>query len=120
MSALENWLHYKIYDERPKRKMRVRHHPRNGPPRSFKYRQWIRSLPSCISGRMGCEAAHTGTDGGMRQKASDYSCVPLTPAEHREYHQIGKQAFEAKYTVSFESQVWALNLTWKRYAGLVK
>lgn len=56
----------------------------------------------------------------MRQKASDYSCVPLTPAEHREYHQHGKQAFELKYSVSFEAEVKKLNSVWFQYSGLVK
>ena len=35
----------------------------NGPPRDYRYRAWIRSLPSPVSGQSGCEAAHTGTDG---------------------------------------------------------
>lgn len=120
MSALENWLHYKVFDEPAKRKIRKRHFPRKGPARNMRYRAWIGSLPSCVSGLMGCEPAHTGEDGGMRQKASDYSCVPLTPDEHREYHQIGKEEFAAKYGVSFEATVRTLNLAWKKYAGLVK
>jgi hypothetical protein len=37
----------------------------------------------------------------MSQKASDYSCVPLTMAEHREHHQIGKREFERRHGIHF-------------------
>lgn len=49
----------------------------------------------------------------MRQKASDYSCIPLTAAEHREYHQIGKRAFEAKYGLDCAALVAELNRVWR-------
>lgn len=120
--TLESWLHTQVWDTPPPRKKRSgkkRHH-RRGPARNWKYKAWIRGLPSCVSGQTGCEAAHTGTDGGMRQKPSDYSCVPLTPEEHREYHQHGKQAFEQKYSISFEMEVKKLNSVWFQYSGLVK
>ena len=46
-----------------------------------------------VEGRI--EAAHTGSDGGMSQKASDYSCVPLCADCHTQapaaYHRIGKR-----------------------------
>jgi hypothetical protein len=48
----------------------------------------------------------------MRQKSSDYSCVPLTREEHQEYHQIGKAAFERKYRVNFARLVKRLNRAW--------
>lgn len=86
---------------------------RKGPPRDARYRAWIRTLPSAVSGKMGCEACHTGSDGGMSQKASDYSCVPLTPAEHREYHRIGKRTFEHCYRIHFASLVRRLNRIWR-------
>jgi hypothetical protein len=53
-TALERYLLYKVFDIRtrkPKRKAR------RGPARDAKYRAWIRTLPSVVSGRMGCEAA---------------------------------------------------------------
>lgn len=34
-------------------------------------------------------------------KASDDSCIPLIPSEHREYHQIGKSAFALKYGLDY-------------------
>jgi len=66
------------------------------------------------------EAAHTGSDGGMSMKSSGYSCVPLTIEEHREYHQIGRDAMEAKYGVSFADTVKRLNSVWFRFAREVK
>ena len=50
----------------------------------------------------------------MRQKSSDYSCIPLTPEEHREYHQIGKKAFCEKYGLNIEALVKRLNDLWWR------
>jgi hypothetical protein len=49
-----------------------------------------------IEGRS--EAAHTGGDGGMSMKASDYSAVHLCSDRPRQapdaYHAVGKRAFE--------------------------
>ena len=60
---------------------------------------WIRTLPCIACGVEGrSEAAHTGTDGGMSMKASDYSCVPLCSDCHTQapgaYHRVGKRVFE--------------------------
>ena len=114
MTRLEGFLRYAVHGDtsRPKRKPRRRR--RNGPARDYRYRAWIRTLPSAISGLLGCEAAHTGTDGGMRQKSSDYTCIPLTPQEHREYHTIGKKDFELKYGISCEVICRRLYDLWKR------
>jgi hypothetical protein len=89
---------------------------RKGPPRDPAYLAWIREM-ACI----GCgiegrsEAAHTGTDGGMGQKASDYSCVPLCSNCHTQaaeaYHRIGKRAFEALHG-SLAPVVARLNAEW--------
>jgi hypothetical protein len=72
--------------------------PRKGPARDEGYKGWVRTLACCacaVEGRS--EAAHTGTDGGMSMKASDYSCVPLCADCHTRgpgaYHRIGKRAF---------------------------
>jgi Protein of unknown function (DUF968) len=116
--SFELWLYKEVHGRSPKRMQRSKR--RETPWRNARYRAWIRTLPSCISGRIGCEAAHTGTDGGMRQKASDFTCVPLTPEEHREYHSIGRRAMEKKYGVSFASISRKLFGVWKEYGGLVK
>src|ERR1035438_9919881 len=51
------------------------------------------------------EAAHTGTDGAMSQKASDYSCDSLCSDCHTRasgaYHRIGKRAFEQRHGLCF-------------------
>lgn len=39
---------------------------------------------------------------------------------HREYHQIGKQAFERKHGVCFADEVYRLNQIWFQYSGMVK
>jgi hypothetical protein len=61
-------------------------------------------------------ACHTGEDGGMSMKASDYSCVPLTAEEHREYHRIGKRAFEKRYRISFARACKQLVTEWRKAA----
>jgi hypothetical protein len=93
---------------------------RTSVPRNSRYKAWIRTLPSAVSGYRGCEAAHTGSDGGAKLKASDYSCIPLTMREHAEYHQIGKQSFERKYGLSCEDVVRRLNEVWFRFSREVK
>jgi len=80
--------------------------PRRGPARDEGYKAWIRSLPCCVCHRGApSEAAHTGIDGGMSMKASDYSCVPLCTECHSRgllaYHRIGKRAFERVHGVRF-------------------
>jgi hypothetical protein len=84
------------------------------PARDWRYRAWIRSLPSAVSGRTPCDAAHTGRDGGMSVKPSDYSCIPLTREEHVEYHAIGRRAFEAKHALDIDALVHRLNADWWR------
>ena len=89
----------------------------NGPARSWRYRQWIRSLPcACCGVEPAGEAAHTGSDGGMSLRSSDYSCVPLCTECHTQselaYHRLGKQAFELRHNVSLAELVKRLNRIW--------
>lgn len=119
MRDLARWLRYAVHGE-TEHPRAARRRPRRGPARNAKYRAWIRSLPSAVSGEYGCEAAHTGTDGGMRQKASDYSCIPLTAEEHAEYHRIGREEFERGNHIDCRAIVAELNRLWFRYADLVK
>jgi hypothetical protein len=88
---------------------------RRGPPRDLRYRAWIRTLPCVACGsRWEIEAAHTGSDGGMAQKASDYSCVPLCRICHTSgrnaYHRVGKEEFERRSGIDFARLVRALNI----------
>ena len=88
------------------------------PARDEGYEAWIRTLPCCgcaVEGRS--EAAHTGTDGGMSMKASDYSCVPLCADCHTRapgaYHRIGKRAFETARGLRFSALVAQLRREWQ-------
>ena len=91
---------------------------RKGPPRDAAYLAWIREMPCIACGVEGrSEAAHTGTDGGMSQKASDYSCVPLCANCHTQapgaYHRAGKGAFERRCGLSLAGIVAQLNREWQ-------
>src|SRR5580658_8006319 len=92
--------------------------PRKGPARDEGYKDWIRTLACCACGVEGrSEAAHTGTDGGMSMKASDYSVVPLCGDCHTQapgaYHRVGKRAFEEKHRLCCEQIVALLNREWQ-------
>ena len=91
---------------------------RKGPLRDEAYKAWIREMPCIACGIEGrSEAAHTGTDGGMSMKASDYSVVPLCGDCHTQapgaYHRVGKRAFEEKHRLCCEQIVALLNREWQ-------
>ena len=93
--------------------------PRKGPARDEEYKDWIRTLACCACGvEARSEAAHTGTDGGMSMKASDYSCVPLCPDCHTRapgaYHRVGKREFERSNKLCFPDLVARLQREWRR------
>ncbi len=72
---LEAYLARLVHGRKPQRSCSSR--IPKGPPRDEAYK-WIRTLPCVGCGAAGrSEAAHTGEDGGMSMKPSDYSCVPL-------------------------------------------
>jgi hypothetical protein len=114
---LEAYLAWAVHGRKPPR--RATSSMRKGPPRDETYKTWIRSLPCAACGIEGrSEAAHTGSDGGMSMKASDYSCVPLCPECHTRgpmaYHRIGKRAFERVHGLRFPSIGTRLRREWKR------
>lgn len=112
-------LYFLVHGVRPKRRAPRRWSARK-PARSWKYRAWIRSLPSAVSGQLGCDAAHTGSDGGMGMKASDYSCIPLTRIEHLRYHALGRDQFCALHGLDIDALVRRLNHDWFAYSMRVK
>ena len=63
------------------------------PGMDSEYLRAIRKLPSCISGRMPCEAHHLRIKGerGVGLKATDQWAVPLTHHEHVICHSIGSK-----------------------------
>lgn len=112
--GLERYLAYMVHG-RTEHAKRPRRKTRRGPARNWKYRAWIRTLPSVVSGRMGCEACHT-VNNGMCSKGSCYSCVPLTRDEHQEYD-AGRENFERKYGVKMTDIVRGLNRAFFSHIG---
>ena len=112
---LESYLAWAVHGRRlPQRAMAS---TRKGPPRDEDYKAWIRTLPCVACGMEGrSEAAHTGADGGMSMKASDYSCVPLCADCHAgapgAYHRIGRREFERARGLCFADVVARLSEEW--------
>lgn len=108
---LEVWLAQEILGKKIPRKPPQRASVlSNKPPRDYKYRAWIRSLPSAVSGLDGCQACHTGPH-ALGQKASDYSCIPLTPEEHREFDRDPK-GFAAQHSLDVPELTARLTKIW--------
>ena len=115
MTRLGQMLRWMVFEERVRRPPRRRAYYR-GPSRDDDYKAFIRRQSCCACGRTPSEAAHTGRDGGMGQKASDYSCVPLCRSCHtaggKSYHRIGRKEFEILYQIDFEIIVEGLFTEW--------
>lgn len=115
MTRLEQLLRWKVFGERVRRCPRRRTAYR-GPARDDDYRTFIRRQPCCVCGRTPSEAAHTGLDGGMGQKSSDYSCVPLCRGCHTSggsaYHRVGRKEFQRLNGIDFEIVVEGLFTEW--------
>jgi len=85
-------------------------HPQ--PWRCYRYRQWIKSLPSAVSDAYGCDPCHTGPHPfGIR--ASDATCIPLTRTEHDEFD-ANPEAFCAKYGLDVKALTRRLQHAWFR------
>lgn len=68
------------------------------PERDRSYINWVKSLPSVVSGRPADDAHHIiGHGGGMGTKESDYFTFPLTRDEHTELHNMGWKSWENIY-----------------------
>ena len=126
MKALERYLSHVILNRPPRRTRTTR---KRGllalcldyvkfPDRDRAYKSWIRTLPCSIPDctRYKVEAAHTGSDGGAKLKASDRSCVPLCRIHHQEYHGLngGKLAVERRYLIDFRAIVARLNTAYEK------
>lgn len=112
---LRSYLAYAVHGRKPMHEAKTE--TRKGPPRDEAYKAWIRTLPCIGCGKEGAsEAAHTGDDGGMSMKASDYSCVPLCSDCHTlrpgAYHRSGKPAFERARGLCCAAIVARLNREW--------
>ena len=63
------------------------------PFRSKQYLEYIKSLPCCVTGELGCDSHHiVGTKkGGMGTKVGDNFAIPLTRAMHTQLHNDPKR-----------------------------
>lgn len=121
-------LYWMVHGRKPARQIRASAQRHRGPARSWKYKAWIRSLPCCCCGSTrDVEAAHTGDDGGMSQKSSDYSCVPcctdchtMAPDSHHRDRAAFEQRVESAQGCTVQDLVRRLNHDWFAYAALVK
>lgn len=105
MTRLAKMLRWMVFEERVRRSPNHRA-VRRGPARDDDYKAFIRRQPCCACGVTPAQAAHTGRDGGMSQKSSDYSCVPLCHGCHTTgasaYHRVGRQEFERLHRIDLE------------------
>ena len=115
------WIYFQVHGRMPARKSPRRQRGGKGPARNWRYRAWIRSLGCALCGSTWrVEAAHTGSDGGMKLKASDYSCIPLCWNCHQgaaySYHQ-SREAFTARLyrrlRIGVAELVQDLNREWR-------
>lgn len=68
------------------------------PVKSQAYLDYVKSLPSCISGRPSDDAHHIkGRGYGGTSKCSDLFTIPLTREEHTILHNMGWQSWEAEF-----------------------
>jgi len=117
---LEAYLAHVVLGRKLPQRERIGPRPgpaRKGPARDEGYKEWIRTLACCACGHPAPnEAAHTGVDGGISMKASDYSCVSLCSECHTRgslaYHRIGKRAFERLHGVRFAALACELLRAW--------
>jgi hypothetical protein len=78
-----------------------------GPVRNAKYLRFIKSEPSVVSGRAGCDPCHTGPH-ALNQKASDLTCIPLTREEHDEFDK-NPRAFAEKHGLDIPALIADFN-----------
>jgi hypothetical protein len=114
---LERYLAFKVHGRILKTRRSPRRRLNKGPARDWRYKGWIRTLPCLVCQSEPSEAAHTGCDGGMKLKASDYSCVPLCTECHTmrpdSYHRLGREDFERRHELHLAQTVMFLNLEWR-------
>lgn len=85
------------------------------PTRDPNYLKFIRSLPSAVSGRGGCDACHTGPH-GLGQKSSDLATIPLTRKEHREFD-ANPRAFCEMWSFDLPALITRLNAAYQIWKG---
>jgi hypothetical protein len=79
--------------------------------------EFVKGLPSVVSGERPCENAHT-ENGGMGRKADYQTIVPLTPREHVELHNFGPLWFTIHYPVDLKAAAAETEAAWQAYLNL--
>ncbi len=71
-----------------------------------KYREYVRTLPCCVSGYVGEEVvphhiigSNWLTGKAMGKKGSDLTVIPIRQSLHQELHDSGWGSFERKYNI---------------------
>lgn len=70
--------------------------------RCTNYKNWVKSLPCCVSGEQADDPHHIKGTFDLGVKPSDIWTMPLTRKLHTELHDIGYNAWEAKYGSQLE------------------
>lgn len=80
--------------------------------RSRKYLDWVKSLPSAISGAPADDPHHIHghNQGGVGKTASDMFAFPLTRNEHTDLHQVGWKQWELRWGSQWEYVARTLKL----------
>ena len=72
-----------------------------------KYRDYVRSLPCCVTGYIGDKVSPHHVVGYswltgkcVSKKGSDLTCIPIRQDLHNELHNNGWASFEKKYNIS--------------------
>lgn len=112
-------LFYAVHGVKPRRRSPRR--SSRGPARSWKFKAWVRTLACAGCGSThDVEAAHTGADGGMGLKASDYSCIPLcgdchtqAPHSHHRDRLACESLIYARLNLTVVELVHNLNSEWQ-------
>lgn len=100
--------------------------PKKRPSKEKGYLAWIHTLPSCVSGIMGVEAAHTSTANpwyghygrAKGTKAPDIFALPLTMMEHQESHRGNEEEWWARRGVNpheLALTLWAIYSMYEEY-----
>lgn len=100
--------------------------PKKRPPKERGYIGWLHTLPSCVSGLMGVQAAHTSFQNpwyghygrGRGTKAPDIFAVPLTMMEHNDSHSGNEEDWWRRKEVDphlLALTLWALYSMYDEY-----
>ena len=66
------------------------------------YISYVINQPCLVCYAMPCDPHHTKTVGSF---GSDYTVISLCRKHHTECHQIGKNTFQEKYGIDFDTEI---------------